>query len=142
MISSSFLLFLPSSPDGLSWELVCSYFPLGEDFSSSVFMATYGSLCTESFSWLQCHFTNGSREGWPTVRVQLSASVSAVLTSFGEHVSLNSFWAGFHFEIHSVWNVMASLQPQNCYEMPNTETLLSKYLFLYLDLITVVKWNY
>lgn len=71
VIPFSFLLFLPSSTDRLSWELVCSYFPLGEDSSSSVFVATYGSLCTESFSWLQCHFTNGRKEGWPTAECTL-----------------------------------------------------------------------
>lgn len=71
----------------------------------------------------------------------LSASVSAVFISFGEHDSLNSFWIGFHFERHSVRNDTASLQPQNCYEMLSTETLLSKYWFLHFVSITVVKWN-
>lgn len=116
VIPSSFLLFLPSSPDRFSWDLVCSYFPLGEDVSSSVFMATYGSLCADSFSWLQCHFTNGSKEGWPTAEYTLCFCVSCVHFVWGARLSeflLGRFpfwdtlcleWHGISAATKSLWN--------------------------------------
>lgn len=124
VISSSFLLLLPSSPDGLSWGLVCSYFPLGEDFSSSVFMAAYGPLCTEGFSWVQHHFTNGSKEGWATAECTLCFCVHFIGGTWFSKFLLDRFpfWDTLCPEWHSIsaatkllWN---SWVQRPCYQNP------------------------